>query len=137
MGEYADYILNGDDCQECGEHIGEGDGYPRSCAGCAREEKRPTRRDNPDAPFIMQNTAGAKCALKHWLKARRYNAWSFGQTDKKGQPLIGLSWEHKPDSDWSKHDRAGLIICRDDAALNAALEILKSADKKKGNRHDR
>lgn len=34
MGEYADYILNGDDCQECGEHMGEGDGFPRTCTGC-------------------------------------------------------------------------------------------------------
>ena len=33
----ADYILDGDDCQECGEYIGEGDGYPRSCGGCDNE----------------------------------------------------------------------------------------------------
>ncbi len=37
MGEYADYIINGDDCQECGVYIGPGDGYPRSCASCRRE----------------------------------------------------------------------------------------------------
>lgn len=34
MGEQADYMLNGDDCQICGVPIGEGDGYPRTCAGC-------------------------------------------------------------------------------------------------------
>lgn len=38
MGEIAEYMINGDDCQECGEHIGTGPGYPRSCAGCAGED---------------------------------------------------------------------------------------------------
>lgn len=40
MGEYADYILNGDDCQYCGEYLGEGDGYPRSCEACAADEEK-------------------------------------------------------------------------------------------------
>ncbi len=46
MGEYADYILNGDDCQVCGEHIGNGDGVPRTCAGCGGgyENKKPPGR---------------------------------------------------------------------------------------------
>lgn len=126
MGEYADYMLNGDDCQTCGKHIGSGDGYPRNCRSCDRQERNEKRRDDPNAPFIMQNTQGAKTALKYWLKAKKYNAWSFGNTDVKGRPMIGLSWEHNPDSDWSKHDRAGLIICRDDAARDAALEILNN-----------
>jgi len=129
MGEYADYMLNGDDCQVCGQHIGDGDGYPRTCGGCQREERREKRKDDPNAPFIMQNTQGAKTALKHWLKAKRFNAWSHGNTDKKGRPMIGLSWEHNPDSDWSKHDRAGLIICRDQAACEAALKILEGFKK--------
>lgn len=34
MGEIADNILNGNDCQYCGEYLGEGDGYPRSCRRC-------------------------------------------------------------------------------------------------------
>jgi len=34
MGEMADYMINGDDCQICGAYMGEGDGYPRTCAGC-------------------------------------------------------------------------------------------------------
>lgn len=40
MGEYADYMLNGDDCQYCGEYLGEGDGYPRSCKSCRDEERK-------------------------------------------------------------------------------------------------
>ena len=34
MGEMADYMLNGDDCQVCGMHIGSGDGFPRTCSDC-------------------------------------------------------------------------------------------------------
>jgi len=34
MGEQAEYILNGDDCESCGDHIGEGSGFPRKCSGC-------------------------------------------------------------------------------------------------------
>lgn len=35
MGEIADYIINGDDCQYCGQYLGKGDGYPRTCYGCS------------------------------------------------------------------------------------------------------
>jgi hypothetical protein len=31
MGEMADYLINGDDCESCGQYIGEGDGFSRSC----------------------------------------------------------------------------------------------------------
>lgn len=39
MGEMADYMLNGDDCQYCGQYLGEGDGFPRSCSGCGDEDE--------------------------------------------------------------------------------------------------
>lgn len=39
MGEYADYMINGDDCQQCGVYMGEGDGYPRTCEACKRRNK--------------------------------------------------------------------------------------------------
>ena len=36
MGEMADYMVNGDDCQVCGVPFDDegGDGYPRTCNGC-------------------------------------------------------------------------------------------------------
>jgi len=42
MGEMAEYLLNGDDCSSCGEYIGEGDGFPRECAGCRGAEPEDT-----------------------------------------------------------------------------------------------
>lgn len=38
MGDIADMILEGILCQECGEFIGEGDGFPVTCAGCEDED---------------------------------------------------------------------------------------------------
>ena len=36
MGEMADYMINGEDCQECGMPFMDGEvpGYPRTCAEC-------------------------------------------------------------------------------------------------------
>jgi len=31
MGEYAEMILDGMDCQWCGEFLGDGDGFPGRC----------------------------------------------------------------------------------------------------------
>jgi len=40
MGEIADAMLAGDMCEHCGEIFEEeGDGYPRPCAGCAKDEE--------------------------------------------------------------------------------------------------
>ena len=39
MGEIADMILEGQMCQECGEFLGEGDGYPTYCDDCKPEEE--------------------------------------------------------------------------------------------------
>lgn len=33
-GEIADLMLEGCLCQICGEYLGEGDGFPVTCAGC-------------------------------------------------------------------------------------------------------
>lgn len=37
MGDAAEAILNGDDCEGCGEYIGPGEGFPRLCSGCDPE----------------------------------------------------------------------------------------------------
>ena len=37
MGEIADATINGDFCDQCGEWLGVGDGYPRRCDDCAKD----------------------------------------------------------------------------------------------------
>lgn len=39
MGEYADYMINGDDCQECGQPFLKSYGYPMSCTDCGGKGK--------------------------------------------------------------------------------------------------
>jgi hypothetical protein len=39
MGEMAEYIINGDDCNYCGVYIGNGEGHPRSCVDCVNNEE--------------------------------------------------------------------------------------------------
>lgn len=65
MGEMADYMLNGDDCQECGEYIGEGDGYPRSCAACAKAEAPAPRNKK-----VPQKTIQCDAGCKKWFASK-------------------------------------------------------------------
>ena len=61
MGDIADSIINGEFCQECGEHVGEGEGYPVSCSGCSGDDSSPNlsnhaaiKRDRTlKAPFTL------------------------------------------------------------------------------------
>lgn len=53
MGEMVDYVLNGDDCESCGEYLGEGDGFPRQCAGCSNEHEYNEYDDNTPSDDIM------------------------------------------------------------------------------------
>lgn len=85
MGEIADAVLNGDMCQECGEWIGAGDGYPRSCLGC-RGTKRISRRTAPKLtkpfrdvgfvvmrdPFHWQARIGAHI-INYWPTKSRWS----------------------------------------------------------------
>lgn len=43
MGEAAEAMIEGEDCQVCGAYIGPGPGYPRSCAGCSGKDTGDSR----------------------------------------------------------------------------------------------
>jgi hypothetical protein len=111
MGEYADYMLNGDDCQECGEYIGDGPGYPRSCAGC----RAAARREKPasEQPFFIRKSKDL-AALETWLKARELNCFGFVKNDRNGNPMIGIG---------HGQEKRGLVIVID-RLLRADVERL-------------
>jgi hypothetical protein len=44
MGEWADSILEGAFCEQCGEHIGDGDGFPTLCANCSGKKKKRAKK---------------------------------------------------------------------------------------------
>lgn len=50
MGDAAEAIVNGDDCEGCGEYIGPGHGYPRLCAGCDPKGGEATHILHPPEP---------------------------------------------------------------------------------------
>ena len=37
MGEFAEMMLEGDSCQECGDFLGDGPGFPMTCEYCHGE----------------------------------------------------------------------------------------------------
>lgn len=39
MGEIADSILDGQFCEQCGEYLGEGNGFPQKCNSCSGKQK--------------------------------------------------------------------------------------------------
>lgn len=124
MGEYAEYMLNGDDCQVCGEYMGNGDGYPRTCRSCSK----PEGRDKRESLFICIKPA-ALVALPKWLQGRpSFNVVDAERKDKRGQPMIVVHYDEKPDSDWGKI-RAGsksVIICSEKTLPNALAQVRKA-----------
>jgi len=39
MGEIADSMIEGEMCEQCGEYMGGGAGFPRLCGACEREQE--------------------------------------------------------------------------------------------------
>lgn len=85
MGEYADYMLNGDDCQSCGEYLGDGDGFPRNCAGCegelypgddleplrqAKKKRKTTKSTNPIQCDLCNKIVGGNDGLRQHKAAK-------------------------------------------------------------------
>jgi len=79
---------------------------------------------NPGDRFILKDNRGMR-ALGFWLKERKYNAYSEGHTDKNGNLMIGLSWEYRPDEDWSKWEKRGLLVVVDPDYLSQAADMVK------------
>ena len=40
MGEYAEMVLDGDCCCDCGAYISDGDGYTRRCYNCEKDHAK-------------------------------------------------------------------------------------------------
>lgn len=59
MSDYTDAMLDGVFCQMCGEYIGDGCGFPRSCPTCALEESE-DRHDYERRP-VRTRTFKVQC----------------------------------------------------------------------------
>jgi hypothetical protein len=114
MGEYAEMMLDGTCCAGCGEFMdGSGDGFPRYCSeACKPDDLKRASRKAPDGekPFFCKNEKSI-AALRYWLRDRgAYNCVARGDL-ASGKPYVGLNMDWKPDSDWAKIEKRGLIIC--------------------------
>jgi hypothetical protein len=97
MGEMAEYMLNGDDCQSCGEYLGEGDGFPRNCAACddgedddyakalAQTKKKPKPPSNKDMDKCRSAAGLAMVALEKALVASFGEKAQISKASKKKQ----------------------------------------------------
>lgn len=45
MGEIAEATLEGVFCEDCGEYLGEGCGYPRRCPECQNDQPQTTTKN--------------------------------------------------------------------------------------------
>jgi len=45
VSDYTEDVLYGTFCQSCGEYLGDGDGFPRSCAACEQREAKDVERE--------------------------------------------------------------------------------------------
>lgn len=98
MGEAAEMMLDGDYCQCCGEYLGEGDGYLRSCAGCEVDDydDEPKRqREVIEKWFFYNNhaTRGNGPALEKFIEAIPYDHITKGKRDKTGRLVMFLHFE--------------------------------------------
>lgn len=119
MGEYADYMLNGDDCQVCGEYMGEGDGYQRTCAGCSGDET-----NDADTPPRKERTEVQRKKLREKRRRKRQNKRN------REQVMQYVGELPKSDKPWKfAAFKGGIVCCNPDhppmMVIDGKLEIVK------------
>lgn len=90
MGEMAEYLLAGDDCQICGEYLGDGPGYPRTCEAC-EPPAAPVRHCHPGlrkrpkgAPQVQNPPYASKNEKNRAKKARQRDRARQAAAKEKG-----------------------------------------------------
>jgi hypothetical protein len=65
MGDIADMMLEGDLCQECGEYMEGGGGFPRTCYGCSPKSKPKKTKKPPEkgVVYVVFNKYGKPASL--------------------------------------------------------------------------
>ena len=66
MGEIAEMMLEGCLCECCGDFLGDGDGYPRRCCSCQKDEPE---TKGPRFPARKGKKPMIQCKMcKKWVK---------------------------------------------------------------------
>lgn len=79
MGDIADMMLEGAMCEQCGEYLGEGDGYPRLCGSCSQRPGNRYRLDEePRKPKVPCSKCGRRVTeagmADHMRDKHKYSA---------------------------------------------------------------
>jgi hypothetical protein len=77
--------------------------------------------DKKDKPFIVKSEK-AFGALKHWLRERGCNTYSFSRSD-----IINVGYDTKPDGDWGKYTPRGYIIIKGDGLFEPTCQAIEKA----------
>ncbi|KKN68347.1 hypothetical protein LCGC14_0452230 [marine sediment metagenome] len=102
MGEYAELILNGDDCESCGISFhDEGPGYPRRCKGCKDECDRDEKTDLMEIldkfllkPGINVSENALEFFSEPWSD-EKYSYWSDGNIIARTQKIEKITRKSK------------------------------------------
>lgn len=78
-----------------------------------------------DKPFFLRSR-GDLPTLEKWLQGRNFNCGCRIGDDKKGNPMLSIAYDRKPDSDWHMPDKRGLIIvtAKNDDSLWVDVEAM-------------
>lgn len=87
MGDIADGILEGVFCQQCGDYLGGGEGFPKTCSGCQGHE-----------PIEMQpDERVPEITKKYGLQVKQLNHSTIRITDGKKRLDLFAKKYHKID----------------------------------------
>lgn len=126
MGEYAEMMLDGAMCSSCGEYLGTDAGYPIQCLSCRRDEERDSR---PRLEWKRIKSRDQLGQIAAFVKSQPVNTFGLPRTDRKGDWIMLLGWDDRPDSDWGrfKGNRAALWFGKDEAlAMAGEIEVGKA-----------
>ena len=116
MGDIADMMLEGDMCQFCGEWLGDGDGFPRSCPSCGDddEEVKPVKVRQFDAPFYAIKGQADFENFSKFISTALYDRYER-TLDKFKNPLFRLNLGSA---------RAATVCCRNKNFLQNVEAVL-------------
>lgn len=133
MGEYADMMLEGGACVQCGEAFldGDDDGFPRLCGGCEQEKTAAHTKNDLDW-FSLRNREKSYSVL-HGVITREKNNYAINTysgpiIDKTGKYVFFLGWNTKPESDFGKYKGHRLAVRLDkDVPVERAENAIRKA----------
>lgn len=99
MGEMAEYVLNGDDCEGCGEYLGDGPGFPRRCSACSG-----------GSPGTLYSSRRERNRAKR-KRQRRRKAEKLAELLTSGakDAMLAAGWVQRSTYHWQLRTPAGLI----------------------------